>query len=171
MPYKSKSQQRAFFAMEAKGELPKGTAKKWMAHTENFSELPDKVKAEKKAAFKVAFLTKLASLGLTPNEWFEQLTKQSDDPLSALIGGGMDIGKSALSGIASAVPTAAKAVGAGALLAPLAIGGAAGIADGYMNAPTSDDIEIMRKAELLGALKRHTQEVRQRMAQRQGAVR
>ena len=72
MPYKSRSQQRAFFAMEAKGELPKGTAKKWMKHTTNFNELPDKVKAEKKAAFKVAFLTKLATLGVSPNEWFEK---------------------------------------------------------------------------------------------------
>ncbi len=160
---------KKFFVLEREGKLPKGTAREWAHETPDVKKLPEY--KEKKAAFKVAFLAKLASAGITPNEWFEQLTKQSDDPLSALIGGGVDIGKSALSGIASAVPTAAKAIGAGALLAPLAIGGAAGVADGYMNAPTSDDIDIMRKAELLNALKRQTQEVRQRTAQRQGATR
>lgn len=33
MPLKSKSQYRALLALEAKGEVPKGTAKKWLKHT------------------------------------------------------------------------------------------------------------------------------------------
>ena len=30
MPFKSKKQVRKFFAMEARGEMPKGTAKRWL---------------------------------------------------------------------------------------------------------------------------------------------
>ena len=44
MPFKSKAQQGLFFAKEAKGELPKGTAEKWASETD-FSKLPEKVKA------------------------------------------------------------------------------------------------------------------------------
>jgi hypothetical protein len=43
MPFKSKSQVRAFFAMERRGELPKGTAKRWVRHTPNIDVLPEKV--------------------------------------------------------------------------------------------------------------------------------
>jgi len=44
MPFKSKAQMRAFFAMEDRGELPKGTAKKWAKETKNISSLPEHVK-------------------------------------------------------------------------------------------------------------------------------
>ena len=179
MPFQSKRQQRKFFAMEAQGELPKGTARRWAHHTPNLKSLPERKEAmaqpiadlaEKKAAFKVAFLAKLAASGVTPTQWFESLTKAangSPDILSSLLGGGIDLGKSAISGMAGAIPTAAKAIGAGAIAAPILAGGAAGAAQGYMNAPTDEDIEILRKAELLGALRRHTQEVNARLAQRQ----
>ena len=43
MPLKSKAQMGKFFAMEKRGELPKGTAKKWAEHTPNISKLPAKV--------------------------------------------------------------------------------------------------------------------------------
>ena len=42
MPYKSKAQMKKFFAMESRGELPKGTAKEWAHHTPNISKLPEK---------------------------------------------------------------------------------------------------------------------------------
>jgi hypothetical protein len=42
MPYKSKSQMRKFFAMEKRGELPKGTAKRWARETPNIKALPEK---------------------------------------------------------------------------------------------------------------------------------
>jgi len=45
MPFKSKSQQRLFFAKEAQGELPKGTAEKWAGETPNIKELPEKAKS------------------------------------------------------------------------------------------------------------------------------
>ena len=44
MPYKSKSQVRAFFAKEERGELPKGTAKEWAHKTPDIKKLPEHVK-------------------------------------------------------------------------------------------------------------------------------
>jgi hypothetical protein len=46
MPFKSKAQQRFMFSAEAKGDLPKGTAKKWAKHTRNIKGLPEKVADE-----------------------------------------------------------------------------------------------------------------------------
>jgi hypothetical protein len=46
MPYKSKAQEKLFFAKEAKGELPKGTAKEWAHETKNIKKLPEHVKKE-----------------------------------------------------------------------------------------------------------------------------
>lgn len=51
MPYKSKAQMRKFFAMEAKGELPKGTAREWAHHTPDTKALPEHV--EKKAGLNI----------------------------------------------------------------------------------------------------------------------
>lgn len=45
MPFKSRSQMRKFFAMEAEGKLPKGTARTWAHHTPNLKKLPEHVKA------------------------------------------------------------------------------------------------------------------------------
>lgn len=51
MPIKSKSQQRWLFAAEASGELPKGTAKRWVKETrdegKDLKKLPDKVGSTK----------------------------------------------------------------------------------------------------------------------------
>lgn len=44
MPFRSKAQQRWMFSAEARGELPKGTAKKWARHTKNIKKLPERVK-------------------------------------------------------------------------------------------------------------------------------
>jgi hypothetical protein len=48
MPYKSKAQMRAFFAMEKRGELPKGTAKRWAKETPNLKRLPERVRKKKR---------------------------------------------------------------------------------------------------------------------------
>ena len=42
MPYKSKAQMRKFFAMEAKGELPKGKAEEWAEETKDMKHLPER---------------------------------------------------------------------------------------------------------------------------------
>ena len=44
MPFKSKRQQRKFFAMEHSGEIPKGTAMRWAEETPNIKKLPEKKK-------------------------------------------------------------------------------------------------------------------------------
>ena len=49
MPFKSKSQQRLFFAKEARHELPKGTAKRWAHETKNIKRLPERKKKRKSA--------------------------------------------------------------------------------------------------------------------------
>jgi len=42
MPLRSKQQMRKFFAMENRGELPKGTARRWAHHTPNIKSLPER---------------------------------------------------------------------------------------------------------------------------------
>lgn len=67
MPYKSRSQMRAFFAMENRGDLPEGTAERWAHHTKNIKKLPEHVRKadSEKKAFVARFLLKCAAAGLT----------------------------------------------------------------------------------------------------------
>ena len=44
MPFKSQAQRRKFYAMEARGEISKGTVKKWESHTPKGKKLPERVK-------------------------------------------------------------------------------------------------------------------------------
>ena len=44
MPFRSKAQQKLFFAKENRGELPAGTAERWAHHTPDIKALPEKVK-------------------------------------------------------------------------------------------------------------------------------
>lgn len=48
MPFKSKRQMRKFFAMEGRGELPKGTAERWAHKTKNIKSLPERMAKRKK---------------------------------------------------------------------------------------------------------------------------
>ena len=76
MPYKSKSQERLFFSKESKGELPKGTAKRWARHTPDQKSLPEHVKKEASAAeistFVKAAMARYAELGV-PRDIAEEL--------------------------------------------------------------------------------------------------
>lgn len=47
MPFQSKKQQRWMFAAEDRGELPKGTARRWAHETPNMKKLPEKVSDKK----------------------------------------------------------------------------------------------------------------------------
>ncbi len=47
MPFESKAQQRKFFAMEARGEIPKGTARRWAHETPDIKALPEHKKPTK----------------------------------------------------------------------------------------------------------------------------
>ena len=44
MPFKSKAQLKKFFHMEARGELPKGTAEHWAKETKDIKHLPPRTK-------------------------------------------------------------------------------------------------------------------------------
>ena len=44
MPFKSDAQRKYMFAAEARGEIKKGTAKRWAKHTRNIKGLPEHVK-------------------------------------------------------------------------------------------------------------------------------
>lgn len=48
MPFKSKAQQRFMFAAEKRGDIPKGTAKRWAEHTPNIKDLPERKKKKSK---------------------------------------------------------------------------------------------------------------------------
>lgn len=52
MPFKSKKQMRWMFAAEERGEVPKGTARRWARETPNIKNLPEKKKEEKKAEYR-----------------------------------------------------------------------------------------------------------------------
>lgn len=43
MPFASKAQHRLFRAMEARGELPRGTASRWYHETPHYESLPERV--------------------------------------------------------------------------------------------------------------------------------
>lgn len=43
MPYKSKAQERYMFAAEKRGDVPKGTAKRWAKETPSQKALPEHV--------------------------------------------------------------------------------------------------------------------------------
>lgn len=47
MPFTSKAQQKLFFAKEARGELPKGTAIEWAHATKNLKNLPEHSSSKK----------------------------------------------------------------------------------------------------------------------------
>jgi hypothetical protein len=57
MPFKSVSQRRFMYAAEERGDVPKGTAKKWEEHTPKGRKLPERVskKETEKTAFQLGF--------------------------------------------------------------------------------------------------------------------
>lgn len=50
MPFSSKAQQRFMFAAEARGDLPKGTARRWAHHTDDIKDLPERVEDKKESS-------------------------------------------------------------------------------------------------------------------------
>lgn len=115
---------------------------------------------EPQTAFKVGFLKKVAELGYTPDEFFA-MTKVAFDPADLLSMAG-----SAGKGLGSALSMGGKALGAAALGAPIVAGGVLGAADAAANAPSTDDVESLRKAEMIGLLRRLTSEVSGRQQKR-----
>jgi hypothetical protein len=62
VPFKSKSQARKMFALEARNELPKGTARHWARETKSMKSLPEKVKDHEKKSFYVKMAYNMGQL-------------------------------------------------------------------------------------------------------------
>lgn len=123
----------------------------------------------RKNAFKVGFLRGLADAGVTPGEFYGSIKRAfiPTDLLSGSLGAAGEVGKSALTSGTELLGGTAKALGAAAVLAPLAVGGITGATSAALNAPTNEDVEAMRKAELIGLYKRLTEEIQARRRQKQ----
>jgi hypothetical protein len=115
-------------------------------------------------AFKVGFLRKLAEMGVRPTEFFKR-AEFFDVGLSNVVGTGRDIVGTGLD-LAGA---GAKTLGQAALLAPLLAGAATGTAQALLSSPSPEDIESLRKSEILQLYKRLTDEIRARQ-QRKGVA-
>jgi len=126
----------------------------------------DKVKRQRADAYRVGFLKKLAELGILPSRFHAGVKQAFLDPMALLnpfVQGAADVGKGALSETARSL---ASTAGHTAVLAPLAIGGVTGIADAALNAPSPEDIENLRKAELIANYERLSKETSARRARR-----
>lgn len=94
MPYKSKSQMRKFYAMEARGELPEGTAEEWAKHTPKIKSLPEHKKKAGQVVGFLSLLDKIASGGepVKNSRWpYEQ--KRRIENLNRVINGPSHSGK------------------------------------------------------------------------------
>jgi len=174
MPMKSKAQRGWMWAN--KPEM----AKRWEKHTPKGVKLPEHVAEKKEAgvlhaygseglreckerrdAFKVGFLRKVAELGMTPTDFFG-MVKEAMIPLSDMMSAGT-AGAGALWGLGS---EAAKYGLYGAALAPLAAGVVTGGLEAKLTSPSVEDIEALRRAELAAKYDRMTKEIRSRMARK-----
>lgn len=119
---------------------------------------------EKKLAFKVGFLMKLAELGVLPSE-LEPLAKKALD-ITDLASTASGLGEKALTGGLAAGALGGKLLAGTAVGAPLLIGGATGAADAMLSAPSDEDLEALQAAELLGTYGRLTREIKTRLARK-----
>jgi hypothetical protein len=126
-----------------------------------------KMSSDRIENFKLGFLSKIAETGMTPSEFFTKIAFLDPEKiLDKLTGKAMDAGFS-LGGSALDLGTSAlKGLGAVAVGAPIALGGAAGAAKELLEQTTPEDIELLRKMEELGVYRRLTSEIKNRMAMR-----
>lgn len=123
---------------------------------------------ERVDAFKVGFLFKLAEIGVMPSQLHEMVKKAFVDPnslASSALSGAGEVGKASLTGLGLAGSGAKYGLMAAAGV-PIALGAASGAADAALNAPTPEDIETLRQAEMVGLYQRLSAEIRKRQAHR-----
>jgi hypothetical protein len=133
---------------------------------------------ERVSAFKVGFLEGLADIGVLPSELYATLEKKAktdmSDPLDILaaVGGGVSKPVTELGGKTVDVGTGALGtIGKGLIAAPMAIGGAAGVAAQRLESPDPRAIETLQKAELVGLYKRLAAKMKEREARREAGER
>lgn len=124
----------------------------------------------RKTAFKVGFLCKLAEIGIRPSE----LYKAADgifDMIPNPLGEGIDAAKgTASAGLNFATDKAlpyALAAGAGI---PLALGATTGMIAGKLTSPIPEDIEDLRKQELIETYRRLAAEIKSRGVRQTGGL-
>jgi hypothetical protein len=162
-------------AGKPKGGWPEGSEMaKWRSQAGRDKEatqralLPDPANSRERAdAFKVGFLRKLAELGVTPNELYARVKSAAgDDALSSMFMGATDVGKSLIGTGLDWAGDAAKILAGVAVAAPVVAGGVTGALSGALNSPSIEDINTLRKTELLEMYKRMTQEISARRARK-----
>lgn len=114
---------------------------------------------EKRAAFKIGFLTNLAESGITPDQLFEKIAILDSD---RLLSGIASLPGAALSKGISAGGTGLEALKDLLINGPIYAGSAAGMAHGALEAPSDSGIKALQKAEELATLQRLTREISER---------
>lgn len=122
------------------------------------------IKEDRSVAFKIGFLRKLAECGVTPAQFFERV--KSADILDPMLSSAGRLGEQAISGAAGAGITGAKYLAGLGLVAPIALGGGAGVAHTLLDAPTDQDTEILQQAELESTYRRMAEEIKNRAKHR-----
>ena len=129
----------------------------------------DTTDSSRAGAYKVGFLIKLAECGIPPSAFHARLKKAFFDPsmmFNPFAQGIGDIGKT-LTGMPGEAAKSLAGLGAqAAVVAPLAAGGLSGIAEAALDAPSPEDIENLRRAELIATYERLTREINARRARK-----
>jgi hypothetical protein len=121
---------------------------------------------ERANAYKVGFMRKLAELGVRPSQFMSAATAKRADFLDKLTGGAVDVGRDVIGGGVDLAGAGLKTLGQAAILAPLLTGAATGTASAMLSSPSSEDIESLRKAEILNLYRRLTEEIKARQAKK-----
>lgn len=114
---------------------------------------------EKRAAFKIGFLTKLSELGITPDQLFDKVAILDSDRIlsgiaslpGAAINKGMSLGGTGWDALKDLLVSG-----------PIYAGSAAGMAHGALEAPSDSGIKSLQKVEELATLQRLSREINER---------
>jgi hypothetical protein len=115
--------------------------------------------SNRKLAFKLGFLSKMAKYGVQPSEFFE---KAADISPSSILSGLYGVGAGGAKALGGAALPLAKLMATLGVAAPLAGGVITGTAAAKLNAPPAPDIGAIRKEETIALYRRLAREIRAR---------
>lgn len=165
MPFKSKAQQRFMFAAEARGEVPKGTAREWAHATKDIKSLPER-KKKKKKAFVDSFLAVCVRDGIAPRDAVK-VAEAYAATLEKAAAAKRAIEAPSGQALASAGGGAAELLGRLGILGtvglPGLIGAGAGLGAGALhNQADRSDLETMRRLAMARAYRRRADDLQLR---------
>lgn len=130
------------FAAEARGDVAKGTAKRWAAHTPNMKKLPErKTDDAEKKAFVSEFVLACARRGITAPADVAAAAEKFAAELEKRAGAGDAAGGVLGAGLGAIGTTAAL----GSVVLPLTVGfGAGNVLSKMRNQADTDDADVMR---------------------------